>query len=403
MNYRWIYVPIAALMMAATFPGRTQGLGMVTESLLRDMQMDRTLYASYNLWATLLGSLFCFPAGYWLDRLGCRKVLTVILILLGTTVFAMSMVRENHFAFFLVLLLSRGLGQSALSVVSIALISKYFSKRQLSWSMGVYSLLVTIFFMLCFAVMGGVLRSSVSWREAWFGIGLVLIFFCVPITLLFVRSPTVQNEDGLETENHGIPFRKALRSAAFWVFALSASFYGLVVSGIGLFNESILAERGFDTAMYHRLLVLPIPFGLLCNLLAGWICRYFRIHYVLAGALLPMSAALFLFPFISTVPQVYAYAILMGGTGGAVTVLFFSAWGQLFGPFEVGRIQGAAQMSTVFASALGPLLFALSYRWTATYTPVFMLSGVLTLFLALWACCIKLPQNDVKTESESEV
>ena len=37
----------------------------------------------------------------------------------------------------------------------------------------------------------------------------------------------------------------ALRSPAFWVFGIASSLYGLAASGIGLFNESILAERGF--------------------------------------------------------------------------------------------------------------------------------------------------------------
>jgi sugar phosphate permease len=125
MMYNWIRVIVAALMMVATFPGRTQGLGMVTESLLSDFQMDRTLYASYNLWATLLGSLFCIPAGYWLDRSGCKTVLAFILTMLGLTVLWMSLIRESHTAFFVALFLTRGLGQSALSVASIALVSKY--------------------------------------------------------------------------------------------------------------------------------------------------------------------------------------------------------------------------------------------------------------------------------------
>ena len=170
---------------------------------------------------------------------------------------------------------------------------------------------------------------------------------------------------------------------------MAASFYGLVVSGIGLFNESILAERGFDQAMYHRLLVMPLPFALLCNVLAGWLCRYVKIHYVLAGTLFPMASALFLFPFIETKEQVYCYAFLMSGTGGAVTVLFFSAWTELFGRREVGRIQGVAQMLTVLASAAGPLLFALSWQWTSSYTPVFWFSGCLTFLFAIAACRLK--------------
>ncbi len=365
---------------------------MVTESWLADLQMDRTLYASLNLWATLLGSLFCLPVGYWLDRYGVKLVLAVILAALGAVVWWMSSIQESRTAFFVALLLTRGLGQSALSVASIALVSKYFPKRKLGLAMGVYSLLTSIFFMAAFGGMGAALQSDMPWRDAWGGIGVILLVACLPLVLVTVRRPPGDSTDESGKEIlTGMTCKDALRTPAFWVFALAASFYGLVVSGIGLFNEAILAERGFDTALYHRLLVIPMPFALLCNLFAGWICRYLSIKYVLAGTLFPMGAALFVFPLVQTEGQVYCYAFLMSGTGGAVTVLFFSTWGELYGRLEVGRIQGIAQMLTVFASALGPLLFALSHRETGSYTPVFYFSGCSTLLFAVAAVRLKLP------------
>ena len=391
--YNWIHVLIAALMMVATFPGRTQGLGMITESLLREIEISRTLYASYNLWATLLGSLFCLPAGYWLDRLGCKKTLAFILPTLALSVLWMSYIRESHAAFFIALILTRGLGQSALSVVSIALVSKYFQKRQLGLAMGIYSLLTSIFFMAAFRGMGLALQSKVPWYDAWGGIGFILFVVCLPMVLLFVRNPPADVTDDAGNEVlTGLSCSEALRTPAFWVFALAASFYGLVVSGIGLFNESILLERGFDTAMYHKILVIGIPFSLLCNILAGWISRYVKIYYVLAGTLFPMSLALFLFPWIKTSWQIYGYTCIMSGTGGAITVLFFSVWAALFGRREVGRIQGIAQMLTVLASAGGPWLFAQSRELCGSYSPVFFLSGTVTLLFALAALRLKMPK-----------
>ena len=55
-NWRgWINVVVAAVVLLATVPGRTQGLGLITEPMLRDLQLDRVAYANINLWATLLG------------------------------------------------------------------------------------------------------------------------------------------------------------------------------------------------------------------------------------------------------------------------------------------------------------------------------------------------------------
>src|SRR5438477_10811469 len=68
----WVNVVIAALIMLATLPGRTQGLGLITEPMLRDLRLDRVVYANINLWATLLGSLGCLPAGWLFDRFALR-------------------------------------------------------------------------------------------------------------------------------------------------------------------------------------------------------------------------------------------------------------------------------------------------------------------------------------------
>ena len=68
----WLNVVIAAVIMLATLPGRTQGLGLITEPMLRDLQIDRVMYANINLWATLLGAAVCLPIGRVFDRIGLR-------------------------------------------------------------------------------------------------------------------------------------------------------------------------------------------------------------------------------------------------------------------------------------------------------------------------------------------
>src|SRR5262245_24837150 len=105
--------------MLATLPGRTQGLGLVTEPLLADLHLDRVVYANMNLWATLLGALLCFPAGWAIDRLGLRWVTAVITLLLGLTVWRLGAIAGSSVMLFALLLSTRAFGQSALSVCSI--------------------------------------------------------------------------------------------------------------------------------------------------------------------------------------------------------------------------------------------------------------------------------------------
>ena len=54
MYYGWVVLGVAALAMVGTLPGRTQGLGLITESLLRDFSIDRVRMAEINLVAAVL-------------------------------------------------------------------------------------------------------------------------------------------------------------------------------------------------------------------------------------------------------------------------------------------------------------------------------------------------------------
>jgi MFS family permease len=170
--YGWIVMVLAAFAMVGTLPGRTQGLGLITESLLRDLQIDRLTFARMNLWATLIGSLSCIGVGRLQDRLGSRAVLTAVSAMLGAVVLAMS-TTTSVAVMFVLLVLSRGLGQSALSVISLTMVGQWF-RRRLSLAMGIYSVVMSMGFMLAFPLVGSVVVSH-GWRTAWAGIGWCLL------------------------------------------------------------------------------------------------------------------------------------------------------------------------------------------------------------------------------------
>src|SRR5262249_14953476 len=127
--YGWVIVVMSALAMVATFPGRSHGLGTVTERLVADPELHLTslLYGEMNSWATILGAAFCFPCGRLLDRFGTRVTLAAVAVLLGASVLAMTWL-TGFWLFFGAILLTRGFGQSALSVVSLAMVGKWFTR-----------------------------------------------------------------------------------------------------------------------------------------------------------------------------------------------------------------------------------------------------------------------------------
>ena len=401
--YGWVIVGMAALAMVGTLPGRTQGLGLITEPLMRDVGISRVRYAEINLVATLIGSLFCFGIGRVIDRRGSRLVLTAVALLLGATVLAMSM--ATSLAAVLVLVtLTRGLGQSALSVVSLAMVGKWF-RRKLTRAMAVYSLVMSIGFMLSFPLVGAVVLAY-GWRWAWGAVGVALIAVLAPLAWLFVRSVPEDVGDDVDGEagdhsadmsRQGATLREAAATPAFWVFAIASALYGLVASGIGLFNESILAERGFAPAIYHQALAVTAITALAGNFLSGALAGRASLRVLMFSALVLLAGGLAALPHVSTTAHVMAQAIAMGLAGGFVMVVFFSFWGQVYGQAHLGRIQGAAQAITVFASATGPLFFALGQDLTGSYASGFYVLAVLVAVIAAAAAVVSIPQMTNKS------
>jgi MFS family permease len=395
--YGWVVLAVAALAMVGTLPGRSQGLGLVTEPLLVDLGIGRVTFAQINLVATLVGSLFCFGVGRLVDRRGSRIVLTATALLLGAVVVLMSRATALPVMIALVTL-TRGLGQSALSIVSLAMVGKWFSRR-LTAAMGVYAVAMSVGFMMAFPAVGALVQAS-GWRVAWATVGACLLFGLAPLAWLFDRSSpeaiglevdggATAVETGMETS--AATLWQALASPAFWVFALASSVYGLVASGIGLFNESILGQRGFGPDVYYNALAVTAIAGLVGNFAAGAYADRGSLRPVLVTSLVLMTVALVGLVHVSSVFDVMLQAAVMGVAGGFVMVVFFGFWGRAYGRAHLGRIQGAAQAMTVLASAVGPLLLAYCVEATGSYAVAFYALAGVVLLLALTAAVVPIP------------
>jgi len=404
--YGWTVMLVAAAAMVGTLPGRTQGLGLITEPLLADLHLDRLAYAELNLWATLLGSAGAIGIGHLIDRFGSRLVLTTVAVALGLVVCAMS--QTTTFAGLAVwITLTRALGQSALSVVSLAIVGQWFVRR-IDTAMAVYSVVMSIGFMMAFPLVGSIVQQR-GWRVAWLSIGAALVLALAPLAWAIVRRGP--EAVGLQTDGErgpassparhdvtpapaleGYLWTAAIATPAFWIFAAGTALYGLVASGIGLFNESILAQRGFGAEVYYQTLVVTALTALAGNFLGGWVAVRAPLGRLMAVALSVLSLGLVVLPHVSTRPQVMAWATAMGFGGGLVMVLFFSVWPRLFGRRHLGRIQGAAQALTVVASAVGPLLLAWCVDRTGSYAVMFRLLAAVIAAVAAAALVAPLPR-----------
>jgi MFS family permease len=309
--------------------------------------------------------------------------------------------------------LTRALGQSALSVVSLAMVGQWFVRR-IDMAMAIYSIVLSVGFMIAFPVVGSLVQSH-GWRIAWFAVGAAVFVGLAPLAMLVVRKdpesiglrpdggrPGTANSETdtshrdaatRNLERAGYSLRDALQTPAFWIFATGAALYGLVASGIGLFNESILAERGFGPNIYYQTLVITAMTGLAGNFIGGWLARFVPLNRLMAVSLFVLMIGLLALPQVSSRAMAMAWATMMGLGGGLVMVLFFTVWPRVYGRRELGRIQGVAQAMTVLASAIGPLLLAACVEVTGSYAAMFYMLAAAVGVIGGAAAVISTPES----------
>ena len=405
--YGWVNLLMASVAMTATLPGRTHGLGLITKPLTDDasLNVSEVLFSQLNFWAVLIGTAVCLPVGKAIDRFGVRYVLTAVAIVLGLSVAGLSQVM-NWVWLLVTLTLVRGFGQGALSVVSMAMIGKWFTRR-LGMAMGLFSVLLAIGFIIT-TVGTGFAVSIYGWRVTWLAIAACLVFGLAPLGWLIVRSSPEamglsvdlagERDENIENAPLDLPVLSALRSPAFWVFTLAAAMFNLTWSAITLFQESLLIERGFNHDAFILVMGLLVAAGLPANLLTGWLATPQRIGVLLAFGMLILAGSLVAFPSMTTNTQLMGYGTALGVSGGIITVIFFSAYGQAFGRTHLGTIQAIVQVVSVLASAAGPILLTGSRSYASTSIFFYVAASVVILLAGL-AFFLKLPSRTMTSET----
>ncbi|HZE95495.1 MAG TPA: MFS transporter [Planctomycetota bacterium] len=384
-RYGWVIVVLGAVAMVGTFPGRTHGIALITESLIADLHVDRLDFAWINTVASLIGASFCLPFGWITDRFGLRFTLTFLMAATGATAWVLVRQSGGFVPLLILVTLQRGFGQSALSAASVTAVGKWHPVRA-QMQMGLFAFLVGILFAAAFGVVGKVLETK-GWRPAWTGVSAAVALVGAPLMLLFMREAPpagVVAPGALPPAETGLA--QALRTPAFWIFAGSSAIFMLASSGLGLFQEAIFAERGFSAKVYHDILSITFLLGLTAQLASGWFSQRWSLGILNAFSMFFYAGALLMIPFVTSLTTLWIASSLMGLSGGIITVVYFAFWSQAFGQGSLGRIQSAAQLITVVASALGPLIFESLHRHYGSYGPAMLgLAPVVLLFgVASW-------------------
>jgi MFS family permease len=221
----------------------------------------------------------------------------------------------------------------------------------------------------------GALIAHAGWRECVAILGVVQLLVTLPLHALVVRRhpedvglfPDGAREAGPSTPLSGIPFRTALRSAAFWLPTIAISLAYFASTAVLLEHVAYLIRGGYAPTFASAIVGL---FGLAYlpgRWLVAWAADRVGLTSLFAATFAIEALGIALLAFVPALPGVVAYVCTFGAAYGATSPLRGALMGQRFGRRAYGAILAAQGVPVGIVAALGPvvtgrLIDTLGYR-----------------------------------------
>ncbi len=394
--YGWVILLASTVGVLASAPGQTMGVSTFTDYLIENIKISRNQISTAYMIGTIGSSLLLTWAGRQYDKYGARWTVMGASLLLATVLMLLSQsdrilrifisdynsVYYNGLAIALLIFLFfllRFSGQGILTMVSRNMLMKWFVARR-GFVNGIMSVFVALGFSVAPLTFDGLIVET-SWRHAWIimavFIGIGFSFFAF---LLFRDNP---EDNGLVPDGERIrhheqqvkirPFKEftlkeARRTLSFWLYAIPLAMYALYITGFTFHLVSIFEAVDMDR---EKALSIFIPISFLSvglSFFGGWISDRIKLKYLLYLVLSGELIALVSLANLNSGFFYYGFILGHGIVNGLFNVLMSVTWPRFYGYKHLGGITGFVMALTVFASALGPLIYSFSYTQFGSYS-----------------------------------
>lgn len=405
--YGWVILVVATIGVLVSAPGQTMGVSTFTDYLLENIGISRDQISTAYMFGTIASSFILTYAGKMYDKYGARWVgmatsllLGFVLVLLSqsdriikaiapntSNVYAGVAIAVLIFLFFML----RFSGQGVLTMVSRNMLMKWFVARR-GFVNGISSVFVSLGFSMA-PLTFDMLIQETSWRQAWLFMAVAIgIFFTLFVFIFFRDNPedlgTIPDGEKHSNKTKDViikPFKQftlaeARKGISFWLFAIPLAIYALYITGftfhlVSLFGEADLS-REKALAIFIPVSFISVSFALV----GGWISDRIKLQYLLYIMLVGEVLALFSLANMNDGMYYYGFILGNGIVSGVFNVLMAVTWPRFYGRDNLGKITGFVMALIVFGSALGPIIFSVSFSQTGSYSyGIYFLLAVVVL------------------------
>ncbi|MDA1227777.1 MAG: MFS transporter [Chloroflexi bacterium] len=358
---------------------------------------SRTEIAGATSLGALLGAATALLTGRLTDSFGAR-----IPLVIGGLMVVVAMVNlaamQTLLWFYLAFGLARLADQGFIQPPSAPAIAKWFLRLR-------GRALATLFFVTS---VGGVIlplvvqltMDNIHWRAAWLILAGVMVVFGVIPTAILVRrqpedmglaidgdlplpirsgdSPTQPSGSAIADEEHWT-LKEAVRHPALALILVSTFAVGIASSGVGLHLVPFLVQQGLSATLAVGAVSIGFLASGISNLVWALVADRYSTRYLLALNYALRAGTLLLLLRTDTPAMAYLYAALQGFTEGGIRTLGTLMLANYYGRRRIGTIFGVSRAVQVAGFALGPLIAALAFDLTLSYSRAFTAFFLLSL------------------------
>lgn len=396
--YGWVVWLVATIGMIATSPGQSFTVSLFIDHFIEEFGLSRTMVSGLFSLGTFAASLSLTFVGRWIDQYGNRKMAVLIGAAFATVLVLFSFV-SGMWTLLLAFFGIRMLGQGALGLVNSTVIVEWF-KRLRGRVMSMAFVSFAIFQALYVPWLQGLLAMT-DWRTVMVYLAGGVFLATVPLAWLFMRDMPEQHgllPDGdlnplasdlmPESFDDSWTLAQVLRTPTFWAFI-----FGRIVSpawgtGLILHQISIFNELGHSPQVAAQTYAVGTLTTAAASLLFGYLVDRLRPQMIMILQLILLILAMGLAMIMQTTLLVGLYALSFGMMMAGGAIFDGAVWVNLFGREHQGTIRGFVSMMLVIGTAIGPIVYGLSFDLFGSYNPVLWLGiglSIIGVALMFWA------------------
>ena len=402
--YGWVVVVVFFIAGTAIW-GTRFSFGIFFKSIESEFDLTRAATSTILSVYMVLGCVFTFLGGWALDRYGPRIVLLLMGLFTGVSLVLTSQT-NSLWQLFITYSLLLSIGTSAIYVVSMSTVSRWFDKKR-GLALGIASsgLGLGIVVVAPFATY---LISKLDWRMAYFVIGIIAWLIAIPLSRLLRKDPyeigllpdgaksdsvdrrlqKPKNEE-VSVQPTDLSLLQAFRTRSFWLTMFAWVFFAASLFLVVTHLVPHVTDMGFsaeEAASVFSLVGVMIIVG---RLLMGIVSDKIGGKMTAIICILLQAGAMVWLLWAWDLWMLYLFAIVCGFTWGGIGPSMATLVGDTFGLRQIGSILGILDGGFGVGAAIGPVIGGLIFDVTNSYFMAFLLGAAALLVVALLIALIR--------------